>query len=63
MIFDHEIFDKLYSLISNNYEQLLNKNPEFITRIDINANVLKYESFVFSTKQLQEELLSSTLTM
>lgn len=63
VIFDHEIFDKLYSLISNNYEQLLNKNPEFITQLDINANVLKYESFVFSTKQLQEELLSSTLAM
>lgn len=63
VIFDHEIFDKLYSLISNNYEQLLNKNPEFITQLDINANVLKYESFVFSSKQLQEELLSSTLAM
>lgn len=63
VIFDHEIFDKLYSLISDNYEQLLNKNLEFITQLDINANVLKYESFVFSTKQLQEELLSSTLGM
>lgn len=63
VIFDLDVFYELYSLISSNYDQLLNKNPEFITQLDLNTNVLNFESFDFSTDKLQEELLSSSLAM
>lgn len=63
VIFDLDVFDELYALISSNYEQLLNKNPEFITELDLDTEVLNYESFVFTTDQLLEELLSSSLAM
>lgn len=63
VIFDLDVFYELYSLISSNYDQLLNKNPEFISQLDLNTNVLNFESFDFSTDKLQEELLSSSLAM
>ena len=63
VIFDIDVFYELYSLISSNYDQLLNKNPEFITQLNLNTNVLNFESFDFSTDKLQEELLSSSLAM
>jgi parvulin-like peptidyl-prolyl isomerase len=53
----------LFDLISGDIEGLLNKSPEFFSQLDLNTEILTYESFTFTTDNLQEEFLSSSVAM
>jgi parvulin-like peptidyl-prolyl isomerase len=60
---DSLIFEELYTIILSDVKGFLNKEPEFLSQLDLNANILNYESFYFSTHDFESELLSSSVAM
>lgn len=62
-VLDEQVVQSLFGVISTSGEGLYNKNPEFISRLEVDGEILKYDDFVFGYKQLTEELLISSVAM
>ncbi len=59
LVFSEAVISDLWRLISNNYEGMTNKSPEFISNLSGNELLIKYDGFNFSINDFKEELLIS----